>query len=150
VSETDHKQMLLDANEILGKATPEQAKWVMKRLGFNTDRAAAKAVGIHPTTVSRWDNKAELDRAVHLLLAEPREAALSILKDAVIEAATVKVDGLQKMGKQAQATEILDRVLGRPMQRQEVTGADGGPMEHHMLDIERLLDRIYGNEDDNG
>jgi len=130
VSETN--QMLLDANRILAEATPEQVKWVTKRLALNTDKAAARAVGVHPTTVSRWDNKAELDRAIHLLLAEPREAALAILRASVIEAAHIKTDGLQKMGKQVVATEILDRVLGRPTQRQELSGPNDGPIEHRI------------------
>jgi hypothetical protein len=100
----------------------------MARLVARTDKEAAKRVGVHPTTVSRWDNKADLDLAVNLLLKEPREAALAILTEAVIDAATIKVEGLAKGGKQQAATEILDRVLGRPMQRQELTGKGGAPI----------------------
>jgi len=122
------KGTLTDANKILANATPEQCKWVMARLATKTDREAAKRVNVHPTTVSRWDNKAELDRAVNLLLKEPREAALAILTDAVVDAARIKVSGLGSGGKQQAATEILDRVLGKSTQRLEHAGSEDNPI----------------------
>lgn len=128
-------ELLTDANEILTCATPEQYKWVMARLSTKTDKEAAGKVGIHPTTVSRWNNKADLDLAVNLLLREPREAALAILTDAVIDAATLKVKGLGARDKQQVATEILDRILGRPTQRQELSGKDGGKIKVSLDDI---------------
>lgn len=130
-------QTLSNANEILVNATPEQVKWVYARLTAKTDKEAAKEAGVHPTTVSRWDTKDELDRAVFLLLQEPRQAALDILEASVIEAAKIKVEGLRKGLKQAAASEILDRVLGRPTQRQEVTGKEGS----------QLVIRVLGNVD---
>lgn len=55
--------------------------------------------------------------------------ASMILADAVEEAAKVKAAGLKSRDervKQAVATEIIDRELGKVPQRQEVTGKDGG------------------------
>jgi len=55
--------------------------------------------------------------------------ASMILADAVEEAARVKAAGLKSRDervKQAVATEIIDRELGKVPQRQEVTGKDGG------------------------
>lgn len=55
--------------------------------------------------------------------------ASMILAEAVEEAAKVKAAGLKSRDervKQAVATEIIDRQLGKVPQRQEITGADGG------------------------
>ena len=44
----------------------------------------------------------------------------------------MKVSGLKdpnKRIKQSAATEILDRMLGKPMQRQEISGPKGEPIE---------------------
>ena len=55
--------------------------------------------------------------------------ASMLLEEAVEEAARVKVAGLKSRDdriKQAAATEIIDRSLGKVPQRQELTGKDGG------------------------
>jgi len=119
-------------NDIPEATTPEQAKWVLWRLVTKTDQEAAKKIGVHPSTVSKWENKAELDAAVLRLLASPTEAVLAILHDAAIEATRVKVEGLKSRSenvRQRAATEILDRNIGKPTQRQEITGADGEPFK---------------------
>lgn len=140
------EKLLTEANEILSTATPEQIKWVYARLVCKTDKEAAKQAGVHHVTVSQWPNKLGLNRAVSLLLRSPIEAALRILEDAAIEAAIIKTSGLKskKEGiKQAAATEILDRNMGRPKQRQEFTGAEGGPIEIEDVSArEKLLGRL--------
>jgi hypothetical protein len=35
--------------------------------------------------------------------------------------------------RQGVASEILDRILGKPTQRQEVTGAEGGPVRSEVV-----------------
>lgn len=119
------------ATDIPEAETPEQARWVLWRLVCKSDQEAAKKVGIHRTTVSRWENKADLDAAVLRLLASPTEAVMAILHDAAIEAARVKVEGLKSRSesvKQGAATEILDRNIGKPKQSHEITGKDGEPL----------------------
>ena len=111
-----------EANEILANATPEQVKWVLKRLGSRSDAEAAKKTKVHPSTVSKWPNKAELDQAVNLLLRTPVLAALEILEDAAVDAADVLVDELTKKSKLAAANSILDRIGLKGTQRVEHTG----------------------------
>lgn len=131
-------------DDLLQDATIEQRKWVIARLSHNSDLRAAQAVGLHRNTVGSWPNKAKLDEAVMLLLTEPREAALAIIQDALTEAARIKAEGLKSKKEevaQSAASEILDRVLGKPTQRQEVTGANGGPIETNnaqLTDAEQL------------
>ena len=84
--------MSMNVNHIPENATPEQIKWVLARLLSKTDKDAANAIGIHQSTVSRWENKAELDKAVIALLADKAEGARAIIGDSVIDAAQEKVD----------------------------------------------------------
>ena len=125
-----------NVNEFLTEIKPEQRKWVIERLQAKSDAAAAKKVGISPATVCRWENKALLDWAVSELLRHPQQQALEILTVAVVQAARAKLEGLKfkdKDGKkrwhQGVATEVLNRVLGAPVQRSEVSGPEGGKIE---------------------
>lgn len=113
-------------NQLLENATPEQVKWVLARLVKKTDAEAAKEIGMHPSTVCRWPNKADLDKAVMLYLRQPIDAALNILREAAVDAAVLKVEGLKSKKetiRQSVATEILDRNIGKPKQTQEVEGS---------------------------
>jgi hypothetical protein len=112
----------MNVNELSTEWTPEQRKWVIARLKLTTDAAAARVAGVHPATVCRWPNKAELDAKVKELLNHPLEQAMTILTDAVPDAARVKVDGLKSRDeriRQAAASEILDRELGGTVQKIE-------------------------------
>jgi hypothetical protein len=111
-----------NTNEILAGASPEQVKWVLARLVCRTDQEAAQEIGFHPSTVSKWPNKAELDRAVGLLLREPVSAALTVLQEAAIEAAHVLVDSLRRKDKIRAADSILDRVGLRGPQEHKHSG----------------------------
>lgn len=114
------------ANEILANATTDQVKWVVARLSSRTDREAAKSIGVHPSTVCKWPNKAKLDKAVNLLLQEPVGAALTVMEKAAIDAASVLVSELERKDKLRAADSILDRVGLRGSQKHEVAGKDGG------------------------
>ena len=125
-----------NVNEFLMEIKPEQRKWVIERLQVTSDAAAARLVGIDPATVCRWDNKALLDWAVNELLKHPQQQAIEILTVAVVGAARAKLEGLRikkedgtEMWHQGVATEVLNRVLGAPVQRSELSGPDGGPIE---------------------
>ena len=62
--------------------------------------------------------------------------ASMILSEAVEEAAKVKIAGLKvrdERVKQAVATEIIERELGKVPQKSEVSGADGGAIEVRLV-----------------
>lgn len=118
----------MDTNGSLNGFTIEQRKWIVARLLSTSDAAAARAVGVHPSTVCKWPEKDELDRTVEALLADPMAQALTMILDAVPEAARVKIDGLRSRKenvRQSSASEILDRVIGRPRQKMEHSGPEG-------------------------
>lgn len=119
----------MDANDPLSGFSVEQRKWVIARIMASSDAGAARAIGIHPTTVCRWQNKEALDAAVSVMLEDPRKQVLAALADAMPKAARVKIAGLDSHNealRQNAATDILDRGLGKPTQRQEVSGPEGG------------------------
>lgn len=124
---------MVNAQEILDEvnATVIQRKWVVERLRLKSDAAAARAVGLHPNSVYRWPNKAQLDRAVELLLADVVAAARLILLHSGPEAARTLVRHL--LGKDAvrAADSILDRigVVHVKQVKHELSGPEGGPVE---------------------
>lgn len=133
--------MIATAKELLKDATPEQIRWVVARLSAKTDAAAAKKAGVHPSSVSRWENKIVLDQAVLEMLMEPAAAAMEILQVAVVEAAQIKVDGLSSKSaimKQNVASEILDRVTGKAIQ--PISGSINVDIE-----VDKALIKIYGD-----
>ncbi len=74
-------------------------------------------------------NIEDLNSRADILRKDKAIRASMILAEAVEEAAKVKAAGLKSRDeriKQAVATEIIDRQLGKVPQRQEVTGKDGG------------------------
>ena len=43
---------------------------------------------------------------------------------------------------------LADYLLGSPLQRHELSGPDGGAMEHIITVFEHTLERVYGDDDD--
>ena len=136
----------MDINGQLTGCSVEQRKWVMARLLTTSDAKAARAVGVDPATVCRWPNKADLDAAVDALLMDTAMQAVNMLLDAAPEAAAVKVAALKSRNeniKQAAASEILDRAIGKAVQRQDVNL--GGNVAISAT-FEDALKKVYGNE----
>ena len=149
--------MAIDVNDFLDTVTPEQRKWVIERTCTRTDKAAADAVGVSPVTVCRWKNKKQLDWAVQELLKSPQDHALEILTQAVVDAARAKMEGLRYTDKegrlrwsQSVATEILNRILGQPIQRSEHAGPGGGPITLETVAVvrEKLQRKLIQETDD--
>lgn len=121
--------MSTEVNALLDGLNIEQRKWVLARLLVTSDAKAAREVGIDPATVSRWPNKAELTQIVETLLSDPIRRVVEELREALPEASRVKREGLKSRNegiRQDAASEIFDRVLGKPMQPTEVSGKGGG------------------------
>ncbi len=74
----------------------------------------------------------ELNSRADRLRKDKAVRAVMLLSDAVEEAAKVKIAGLRVRDdriKQAVATEIIERELGKVPQKSEVTGAEGNALE---------------------
>lgn len=112
---------------IWSKLNRNQKRYVIACVEFPLKKDAAIAIGIEPQTAYAWPSY--VNEAVQLVVDETIEGARGILKHSVAKAAMIKAAGLdsddEKL-RQSVASEIIDRLLGKPSQPMEHTGADGG------------------------
>ena len=99
-----------------------QLDYVLARAEVSTDKAGYLDAGIHKTTFYDWSKETReyLNGLARELKLETALKAKLVLRAATKEAAEVKVSGLKdpnKRIKQSVATEILDRMLGKPVQK---------------------------------
>lgn len=115
----------------LQQLTPNELDFVMARSSHNSVKDACKEAGLSQSTVYGWDNREELEQmALELRLDRHVEVELK-LRDALPEAVQTIIDGLKERHydtKFKSAVEILDRTLGKPTQKQEVSGKIDGEM----------------------
>lgn len=122
-----------------------QRRFAVAMLDSKSKKEAAESIDIKPNTVYSWNG--EVDAVVAYLQKRQREAVMEILTQEAVKAAMVKVAGLDssdEIRRQDAATEILDRVLGRPTQRSEFSGPDGKAIEIHDDRFDAALAKIYG------
>ena len=102
----------------------KKLSYVLERAEVNSATDACKNAGISRPLYYKW-GKEERDYLDGLALELKLEVALKaklVLRAATKEAAETKVNGMKSRNehvKQSAATEILDRMLGKPMQKQE-------------------------------
>jgi len=113
--------------DLLRKLSSSQMRFVAKRVWTDTDAEAAREMGISASTVKNWkQDGAPLDATVRLMKEDGVIVAAEMLRRALVDAVTVKVEGLMERNpgiRQSVATEIIERNLGRPVQRNEVSGS---------------------------
>lgn len=132
--------------ELYPSVTVDQWRFIAARLKHSTDKAAAEEIGIHPTSVSKWSNKAEIDELLKMFAANSADGARAALEKQALEAALVL---LALMGSDDERTrleaakQVLDRVLGKAMQRNEVSGPDGRELRiEYVNDWRAVSDRL--------
>lgn len=116
---------------LLDNLSADRMAYVMERAQVRKDKEAYEAAGIPKSTFFTWEDREQLNLLAQRVKREFKLRALRHLEDAAERAAEVKVRGLDSRKEsiaQATATEILDRIIGKPTQPQEHTGRDGGPI----------------------
>lgn len=149
------QDFLTEANKILSQANPSQVSWVMARLTSSTDKEAAKKAKVHPTTVSAWGNKSELDKAVNLLLRHPVVAAIRILEEGAIKAVSVLFEELNnKRNRLIAARDILDRLdIMKPVRLDVTTDGESikstdAERDRAMVTLAQTLGQILSSKPD--
>lgn len=115
--------------ELWQKLDHNQQRFAVAMLTSASKKDAAGRVGIQPNTVYKWNG--DVDDVVEFMRNHAAAAALGIVQANATKAAMVKAAGLDSDDekiRQDAASEILDRNLGKPTQRRELTGADGEPL----------------------
>lgn len=113
-------------SDIWNQLTPSQRRFVVAMQEHPTKKEASAAVDISPNTAYNWPPI--VDIACDFMANNIALATLGILQANAGKAAMVKAKGLDSSDEkiaQSAATEIIDRNLGKPTQRNEVTGKDG-------------------------
>ena len=111
----------------------KEMSYVRARAGADSEAEALRGAGIPRRTFYHWpeERRRELLEVAQEYKRNAVARALQILEDSVADAAEVKVKGLKSRKDhiaQAAADSILDRMMGKPTQRQEITGAGGEPL----------------------
>ena len=99
--------------------------YVLERADVNTDKDGYINSGITKRAFYKWprETREHLNKLALALKLETALKAKLVLRAATKEAAEIKVEGMKSRNeriKQGASTEILDRMLGKPMQRQEM------------------------------
>ena len=118
------------------KLNRSQRQFVASYHQYRTKKACAEAIGITPGTVYAWPEY--VWEAAELYEDHVRGAAWQTLEDSVTKATLIKAAGLDSEDERIQqmsATEILDRIFGKPKQRTEHTGEDGGAITVELVGI---------------
>lgn len=140
-----------DFLRLWGGLTHNQQRFAVAMLECPTKKEAALAIGLEQNTVYRWG--AEIDEVVDYMRGRARDAAQNVLEASVVKAAAIKRAGLgsgEEKIRQDVASEILDRVLGRATQRQDIDVTTKGESlndgkltgDQHARAIAALLDTL--------
>jgi len=114
--------------EILKILTVEQLKFVHARMWKTSDKEAAEAIGIDPTTVYGWPNKKEVNKAVKLAQMDSITIGRERLRRLISAAVNVLEDEMKTGSgshRHSAAIEVLDRAGLVATKRQEIANAPG-------------------------
>jgi hypothetical protein len=128
---------MTDLRTELDNLQDQRLDYVLARSKVNSDAQGYKDASISKATFYSWaaTEREYLNELSQRIKREVATRVLMVLQDNAEEAANVKVKGLKSKNehiKQDVASEILDRILGKSTQRNELTGADGGAIEHNV------------------
>ena len=145
MQESTEKRKNLDELWLL--LNENQRRYCVARLEHTSKKDAAEAVGLSEHTVYKWNG--ECEEVIKLLQEDAIQSAVVMIKNALAKAAMIKIDGLDSEDekiRQAVASEILDRQLGKSVQRSELSGPNGGPIETYANLSDADLDAAIARE----
>jgi len=117
---------MIDLRTELNQLTDLRLDYVMARSRVNSDAQGIRESGVNKTTFYSWgeEERNKLNDIAQKLKRDTALKALTIIQNAAEEAAKVKVAGLKERDprvRQAAATEILDRGVGKAADKLDVT-----------------------------
>lgn len=119
---------MIQPSEVFDGLDAREIDYVKARANAKSNRQALKDARLSQGWLSNRDAEDLFNRAMAFKTNVAFRAQL-ILEEAVEEAARIKASGLHSRDeriKQSASTEILDRHFGKPPQKQEISGLDGG------------------------
>lgn len=130
----DKEETLQTKLEELKRLNRNRFDFVLARSRLSSNDAALNEISLTKGWYYKFseEERRYLEELANELHYEQAIQAVLILTSKVNDAAQIKVEGLKSTDKRIQqdvASEILDRVIGRPMQRNEITGKDDAPLK---------------------
>ena len=114
---------------LLKTFTDTQMRFLECRLRCNTTTEAAEAAGISREAYYKWDNRADIDRAITLIRTDGVILTAEILRRAAPDAAHALTANLKDKRPQVRhnaAVEVLNRTVGKPVEKQSVDMKQSG------------------------
>ena len=131
-------------SQVWARLTESQRRFAVAMLDHKTKKDAAEFIGLSRNTVYAWGS--DVDEAIEMMRLDAAAAAVDMLAGAVVKATMIKLAGLDSDDerlRQSVASEIQDRIMGKPKQSIENTGKDGGPIRIESVKIGGLdVDKI--------
>lgn len=116
----------IELRELLESLTTTQIEFIIARSEAETDKDAARRIGLSEGTVKGWNKngtKQTIDRAVQLMKFDGVITAMELRRRNLARAMAVKVAGLESRDervRQSVATEIIEGMLGKAEQTNNV------------------------------
>jgi hypothetical protein len=125
--------------ELLEDLSGPEIDYVVARSRTNTDASAFREAGVSKRTFYTWP--AEWREHLNTLADELRRNRWAMVELKLRGALEMAVDELIEIAKKPRTSaaklraieRIIDETRGRPVQRQEITGGEGGPIEIALL-----------------
>ncbi len=117
---------MTELSQVLTELDDREIDYVFARSDATSNQDGLKRANLSWGWLRNRDVE-KLNEIARQIRVDTNFQAKRILKEAVAEAARIKTNALKHRDeriKQAAATEILDRELGKPTQRQELSGVD--------------------------
>lgn len=117
-------------NEVIAQLTPNQLRFVVARQNFTSDKEAAEAIDLAPSTVYKWKPNTCVKEAIQLMAEDITSVAAAIRQRNLAKAMMVKVAALDNDDisiRQKAATEIIEWEMGKPAQKVDATHQGTGP-----------------------
>ena len=120
----------------------QKLNYVLERAEVSTDKDGYTNAGVSKPTFYRWstETREHLNKLALELKLEVALKAKLVLRAATKEAAETKVNGMKSRNehvKQSAATEILDRMLGKPLQQTKMDIVQAGQVTLYLPDNKR-------------
>jgi len=120
----ENAKIRIELESILNTLSLDQLKYVAVRPYVQFNKEAAEEIGIRGEEVSRWKNRADVDRAVQLMAMDGVMLAKTMRRRALAKAMRVKIEGLDdetdRRLQQSIATEIIEWEMGKATQPSEI------------------------------
>jgi len=141
---------LLDAKDIdnmLGNLSLKELQYMLARFNTSSIAEARKKIGVGEACSTKLEKK--VSEPLKIIMQDVIKSAALKMQNALLSAVDVKISGLEsesEVTRQAVSSELIDRVMGKPVARSEISGKGGNAISIDAFS--GALKKVYGTNDD--